>query len=154
MMPNAPARWRTLEHTADLAIEIAAPTLPELFVVAGRGLAGLLEGREEGDGEPGRPEDGDAGARTWRELSVASADRSSLLVDWLRELLWIQSSHDLRFVDAEFDRLTDDRLAARAAFEPLPDRSVIERELKGVTYHDLSLEARPAGWYARVVFDV
>jgi SHS2 domain-containing protein len=30
----------------------------------------------------------------------------------------------------------------------------VQRELKGVTYHDLTVRRRGGGWYARVVFDL
>ena len=40
----ADARWRTIEHTADLGLEVEAPTLEQLFVTCAHGLAGVTLG--------------------------------------------------------------------------------------------------------------
>jgi SHS2 domain-containing protein len=143
----ADARWRTIEHTADLGLEIEAPTLERLFVTCAHGLAGVLLGDEVGGagGETG-------GETEWRELVLEAPDREALLVDWLRELLYIQISEGLVFRTAEIDELREGRLVARAGFAP-PGKPV-ERELKGVTYHDLEVSRRGDAWFARIVFDL
>ncbi len=143
----ADARWRTIEHTADLGLEVEAPTLEELFVAGAYGLTGVLLGDEVGTagGATG------SGAE-WRELALEAPDREALLVEWLRELLYIQISEGLVFKTAEIGELRDVRLVARAGFAP-PDKPV-ERELKGVTYHDLEVSRRDDIWFARIVFDL
>jgi SHS2 domain-containing protein len=143
----ADARWRTIEHTADLGLEVEAPTLELLFVAGAQGLAGVLLGDEAGaaGGETGRETE-------WRELALEAPDREALFVDWLRELLYIQISEGLIFRTAEIGELREDRLVARAGFAP-PDKPV-ERELKGVTYHDLEVSRRGEAWFARIVFDL
>lgn len=149
-MSEAACRWRTIEHTADLAVEIEAPTLERLFETGARALAGVLLGMEGGSG-PGEAS-GEPGQ--WRELDLQGPDREALFVDWLRELLFAQMSDGLVLTAAEVTALEANRLAARAAFaEPARERPV-ERELKGVTYHDLVVERRGDGWFARVVFDL
>ncbi len=148
-MSEAPCRWRTIEHTADLAVEIVAPSLERLFETGAVALAGVLVGLEAGSG-------GEAGgaARAWRPLQLEAPDREVLLVDWLRELLFVQMTEGLVLTGAEVTELDGGRLTARAAFaEPASERPV-ERELKGVTYHDLLVERRADGWFARVVFDL
>jgi SHS2 domain-containing protein len=143
----ADARWRTIEHTADLGLEVEAPTLELLFVAGAHGLAGVLLGDEVGDAG------GATGGETeWREVALEAPDREALLVDWLRELLYIQISEGLVFRAAEIDELQASRLVARATFAP-PDRPV-ERELKGVTYHDLEVSRHGDTWFARIVFDL
>ncbi|MGD2216684.1 MAG: archease [Gemmatimonadales bacterium] len=144
----ADVRWRTIEHTADLGLEVEAPTLEQLFVTGAHGLAGVLLGDEVGAavmGETGRETE-------WRELELEAPDREALLVDWLRELLYIQISEGLVFRTAEIGELREDRLVARAGFAP--PRKPVERELKGVTYHDLEVSRRGDSWFARIVFDL
>lgn len=148
----SPARWDSIEHTADLAIEVRAPDRQALFLAAADGLVGLLCGREsssDAEAQATSPE----GVAEWRDLEVEAPDDPTLLVDWLRELLWIQSSGELRYVGAAILELEDGRLSARAGFRP-PEPGEIERELKGVTYHDLEVRPDDGGWYARIVFDV
>jgi len=144
-----PARWWTVEHTADLAIEVEARSLGELFVTGGLAMVGVLLGKEDGIGEP------DAGPENdWRDLTLEAPDREALFVDWLREILYIQLTEQVFFTTADFTELDDERLVARVAFQ-LPSKEVeVHRELKGVTYHDLEVVRRGEGWFARIVFDL
>lgn len=146
-MRDASWRWRTVEHTADLAIEVEAPTLRELFTGGGHGLVGALRGEEAGEA----PAAGRASA--WRELALEASDREALLVEWLRELLYLYVSEGLLFVAAEVDELGETRMVARAGLAAAACEGGA-RELKGVTYHDLEVSQRDGGWYARIVFDV
>lgn len=143
----AEARWRTIEHTADLGLEVEAPTLELLFEAGAHGLAGVLLGDEVG-AAPGAP----GGGAEWRELVLEAPDREALFVEWLRELLYIQISEELIFETVEIVEARERRLVARVGFAP-PARPV-ERELKGVTYHDLEVSQRGDAWFARVVFDL
>jgi SHS2 domain-containing protein len=151
--------WRTVEHTADLAIEVEAPSLPELFLGGAHGLTGVLLGAESGAEVAPPP-----APASWRRLALEAPDREALLVDWLRELLFVQLSEGLVFAGAEIEELADTRLVARVGFARAGGRAgagagagraaAVQRELKGVTYHDLTVRRRGGGWYARVVFDL
>jgi SHS2 domain-containing protein len=144
-----PARWWTVEHTADLAIEVEAHSLGELFDTGGLAMMGVLLGAEGGTGVP------EAGpAADWRDLTCEASDREALFVDWLRELLYIQLSEQLLFSAADFNELDEKKLAARAAFQLPSNEAQVERELKGVTYHDLEVVRRGDEWFARVIFDL
>ncbi len=142
-------RWWTIEHTADLAIEVEAPSLERLFEGSAHGLTGVLVGAEAGSdgGAPGRQAE-------WRELVLEAPDREALLVDWLRELLYIQMSEGLLVTAVEIGELAEDRLTARAGLARPAAETPVERELKGVTYHDLAIGRRRDGWFARIVFDL
>jgi SHS2 domain-containing protein len=148
-MGDEPGRWRTIEHTADLAIEVEAGSLERLFEAGAHGLAGVLLGSEGGsaDWAPSAP-------TTWRRMALEAPDREALLVDWLRELLYIQTAEGLLIAAAEISELKDSRLVAQAGFAQPPISAGVERELKGVTYHDLEVSRRGDGWFARVVFDL
>jgi SHS2 domain-containing protein len=148
-MGETPSRWRTIEHTADLAIEVEAPSLERLFVTGALGMSGVLLGWEDGsvESEPDK-------SAVWRELVLEAPDREALFVDWLRELLYIQITEGLLFSEAEISSLDDTRLIVRAAFRSPASDSPVERELKGVTYHDLVVTQRDGGWFARIVFDL
>lgn len=147
-MGDIPARWRTVEHTADLAIEVEAPSLEALFEAAAHGLAGVLRGAESGSGAGG----GGSGT-VRRRLELEAPDREALLVEWLRELLYAQVSEGLAFAGADIEELDETRLAARVRFRRATSAE-LARELKGVTYHALELKRWGELWFARVVFDL
>ncbi len=148
-MNDAAWRWRTVEHTADLAMELEAPSLEELFLGAAGGMLGVLLGSEGGR----RVEPSKAVSQR-RTLELEAPDREALLVEWLRELLYLHAAEGLLYRDAEIQRLGDTRLVAQVSFETESGVGAVERELKGVTYHDLAVSRRGNGWYARVVFDL
>ncbi|UCF19869.1 MAG: archease [Gemmatimonadota bacterium] len=147
-MSESSWRWWTIEHTADLAMEIEAPSLELLFLAGGHGLVGVLCGRETGCEGP------EVRSTSWRELVLEATDPEVLFVDWLRELLYIQTREGMVFSGAEIEKLDERCLFARAGFRDPGADSEIERELKGVTYHDLRVERRDGKWHARVVFDL
>lgn len=145
-----------LEHTADLGLELEAPTLPELFLRGALGAMWLVLERGAG-GTAGTA----AGTET-RTLVLAAEDLASLFRSWLRTLLFWEE--------------TEGFVTTRTAlsFSPVPrcsspdgeafgltarvggvfDRGPRVREIKGVTLHELKVERTGDGWRGQVIFDV
>lgn len=144
-------RWRTIEHTADLAVEVEAASVAELFLACGDALVGVLVGCESSEEVDGDPATGDV---VTRRLDLEAPDREAMLIEWMRELLHLANAEGLLFAGGEFAELEDERLEADVELMSLQEARPMERELKGVTYHDLALDHRDGGWYARVVFDL
>lgn len=135
-----------LDHTADVGIDVAAPSLEALFHRAALGTLALLRGHD--DDEPAA----EAGAPTdTRRVALDAQDLEGLLVAWLKEVLFLHEVHGADYVSATFDRVGDRALTARVRTGPAA-RAV--REIKGVTYHALAVDRTDAGWTARVIFDV
>ncbi len=134
---------RTIDHTADVGLDLVAPDLAGLFRRAAAGMEALLAGPERALPEAaGMPE---------VRLELDAPDVALLLADWLRELLYLRQVRGRAFVDADFARLGERELDARVRTGPAP---VSVREIKGVTYHDLRAERTGGAWRARVIFDV
>lgn len=144
-----------LDHTADVGLEITAPTLPELFLRAARGLMWLIRGGdappERGD-PPGLDPGSDTRAPERRTLLVTAVDLPALLRNWLRELHHWHEAEGLALEDARFEALEDTHVDATVTVVPDPREPV--REIKGVTLHGLSVKRRGDDWVARVIFDV
>lgn len=140
--------YRFLDHTADVAVELAAPTLGELFAEA---LAAFTDTVTELDRVA-------AGAE--RRFAVEAGDVESLLVDWLGELLYAFEVDRLLFRQAEVEVAEVEggrlRLGARVRGEAYdPDRHPIKVLVKAVTYHGLEVrEVDGGGWLGRVIFDI
>ncbi len=136
-------RFRQIEHTADVAIEAEAPDLPALFHWCAAGMFSLIV------------EGGPAAAREEFIVEAEGRDEAELLVDFLRELLWLHTERGFLYAAVSFDELEPTRLVARASGEPAdPTRHALVREIKAVTYHGLAVTRHGGGWTARVVFDV
>jgi SHS2 domain-containing protein len=135
-------KWRLLEHTADIRMEVYGKDLRELFVNAATGLTQLL-----------RPEGGTIASHLG-EVVLESTDAEALLVDWLREVLFCHEVRDLIFLGAETLELRPEKLAARVTWGLRPPDSELATEIKGVTYHCLSIAKRGDGYVAQVIFDI
>lgn len=136
-----------LDHTADVAFEVAAPSLDDVFAEAARALLETVT-------DPGTVR-----ASLHRSFELAAPDLETLLVDWLGELIYVFEVDRQLFADAAVTVTEADgapRLEAVARGEPYaPDRHPIRVQVKAVTYHRLEVACRPDGtWTARVVFDI
>ena len=140
--------FRFFDHTADLGIELEAPTRDGLFAEAAAAFCAALT-------EPSRVE-----ARDTRALELAEADEGLLLVAFLNELLfWFEQGWICRSATAALhsdDRsLSALRLEARISGEPYdPERHPVKVLLKAATYHGLEIDRAPGGYRARVVIDL
>jgi protein archease len=158
---------RAIEHTADIGMDVQAGSLADLFHHAALGMSAFLHEGEDSAVQTAtrsaaRPPESDAAPSSdvepvlpggpRRELNLEADDVASLLVQWLRELLYLHDVHGLAYRSAEFRRIDGTRLQAVVALAP--DEGPEARELKGVTYHELQVEAEKDGWRARVIFDV
>jgi len=143
---SAPEGVAALEHTADVGLEVTAPSLPQLFVRAAHGTAWLIRGE-------GRHPAGGAGPEgTTRRLHLSADDVAALLRAWLRELIYWQETERVSFRAAHFDALDGRSLDASVIVAPEEAEPV--REIKGVTLHGLEAVRRGGAWTARVIFDV
>jgi len=135
-----PEGVRPLDHTADIGMDVRAPSLAELFHAAAAGLVAFTCPRR--DGVP---------THAWERVQLEADDAALLLVAWLRELLYRMDTRQLCYVNAEFTEIGAQRLAARVG---LAHCAAAIREIKGVTYHDLDVHREGTEWRARVIFDV
>ena len=95
-------QFRILEHTADVGFEAFGATREGMFANAGRALFYLitdLEAVETSDRVT---------------LALEAQEATSLLVDWLSEILYLWDAEGWLFRDFEIHRLTDQSLSATA----------------------------------------
>ncbi|MGH2521381.1 MAG: archease [Anaerolineales bacterium] len=130
--------YREVDHTADWALEVWAPTLEVLFVDAAHGMYALA-GTAPGPN------------RLTRRVEVSGDDYESLLVAWLQELLYATESEGLVFSDFHIDTLTPTHLRVEASGGP---GERLEKVIKAVTYHNLRIQQTANGYTATLVFDV
>jgi SHS2 domain-containing protein len=129
--------FRWLEHTAELGLEIEAPSREAVFEEALAAFAELVGG---GDGP-----------LTARDVDAQADEPGLLLVEWLSELLYLADAE--RFVPERVVSLVLDGNRLRATVEGrLGEPGQL---LKAVTLHRLEFrEDATVGWRAHVVLDV
>jgi SHS2 domain-containing protein len=144
--------YRQIEHTADLALELWAPTQEELLRVGARAIVDVLTGVAE-PGTPGaRPAARPAATGASRRIEIDAVDAEDRLVQWLNEVIVAALTDGFLIADADIE-LDESRLRAEARGQDSAGDRIVT-ELKSATYHDLALECTDQGWRARVVIDV
>jgi SHS2 domain-containing protein len=133
--------YEIVQHVADIRLRVTAPTLPELFRDAMRGMYAIMRG------EPER-----AGSEVRREILVDdSADTTALLVDFLNEVLHRAHVGRELFHDALFSRLEERSLTAElSGIAP----ATFEEDVKAVTYHEADVRREGDEWTTMLVFDI
>lgn len=137
------AAYELFEHTADLGIRVRAATPAELVAPATAGLyATMGELVAQAQGTP-------------REFEFRGGEPAVLLRDYLAELLYLVEEHGCivtRVTNVDF---AADRLHVTAEIAPLDARrSVLAREVKAVTYHDLAVRSIPGGVEVEFIVDI
>lgn len=136
-------RYRIIDHTADTGVVVFGTDAQRLFENAAFALFDLMTDLERV-----------VGTETMR-LTVSGEDWPDLMVNWMRELLYLWAGQGLLVKAVQVGRLAENRLTATLTVAPFdPDRHVIEIEIKAVTYHQLSVDSGPEGWQARIIFDI
>lgn len=131
--------FELIPHIADVRLRVTASSMEELFRDAMRGMYAVMRA------EPGsRP--------VQRNIAVHdSADTTSLLVDFLNEVL--HRAHVARemFTDASFARFDETSLdATLTGVTP----ASFEEDVKAVTYHEAEVRREGEGWTTMLVFDI
>jgi SHS2 domain-containing protein len=156
-MGDRPATHRPLEHTADVGIEVDAPSRESLFAEAAVALCDTLTRRDR------------VRVSLEREVALEATDGELLLVDFLNEILFLFDVEGLLFGEAEVR--IDDQGGSRVALCAVlrgerydTERHPLRSLVKAVTYHGLEIRreaaddrGRPgdgARWRARVLFDL
>lgn len=130
--------YRWVDHTAELELELSAPTLEAVLQEALSAYAELVADAEPVAGEP-----------AVCAVELTAPDLPSLLVDWLGELVYLADAERLVPEGASIE-LSERRLRATVRGRRASPRPLV----KGVTYHRAELRCADDGWHGRVVLDV
>ncbi len=88
-------------------------------------------------------------------VDIASADKESLLVDWLGEILYQVTVKKTLLSKFNVHKVGRFFLEASAYGERIDrKRHHIFKEIKAVTYHDLKIRKNAKGYAVKIVFDI
>ena len=135
--------YRRLEHTSDVKVEIYGADLAGLFTNAGICLFDLMLDR------------GKVREITAVPVSLEAAALPELLLDWLRELLFLFSTRSLAVKRVEICSIEPTRVNATVFGEEFDaKRHGLKVEVKTPTYHEYRIEKKKDGYRATVILDV
>jgi len=144
MVPeNGEPYYETFDHTADLGIRVFGKDAVDLFAKSGTALFELIT------------ETGSTAAEAQVTLTVSGVDWPDVMVNWLRELLYLWTGRELLVVTIEIQSLEEFRIVADVGLVPFrPEVHPILQEVKAVTYHGLDVQQKNGGWEATIIFDI
>ena len=135
--------WELLDHTADVRLFVRGDDITDLFITAARALSELLIGVVRPD------------TIEYRTIRAEGEGFEELLVDWLREILFLLQGEGIIVVEHDIIEIDGAHLEAQcgcAAFDQ--ETMSVKTDIKAITYHDLSVIEDDRGVSARIVCDV
>lgn len=137
------AKYKLIDHTADIGIIAYGKDLPELFVNSAYAMFDILTDISKVNSEDSF------------EIQISARNLEELLINWLDELLFRYETERIicdRFI---INNLNEQNLSATVFYEKIDrKRHEIKTEIKNVTYHQLEIRKVKNRWQARVIFDV
>ena len=132
--------FEEVEHTADRALRIFGTNLTELFLSGAAGLTHLMAADVS-----------KISTEIEKSIKLEAVDAESLLVEWLSELAYWAESEMLVFKKFRIQKATATHLQAKVFGGKA---SMLEKQIKAVTYHNLKIIRTSKGLEATIVFDV
>ena len=128
--------------TADIAVDIEANTLNELFEEAGMSFSECtaeLDNVEE---------------KIEKEIILEAETIEKLLFKFLEELVFIKDT-ELTIFKSFNCKIKDNKLVCKAKGEELDQtKHVVMDDIKAITYHQFKVEQKENKWKARIIFDI
>ncbi len=132
--------YALLDHTADVRLQVTATTLEELFQGAVLGMATLLHSENKEN------------ITISCDISIESSSITSLLIDFLSEVLTLSHIHGALFTKITQMTLTENSIAATIGATKV---EYFEKDVKAVTYHEADIvKIDPNTLQTIIVFDI
>lgn len=132
-----------LTHTADVRVRVTSETLPGLFQLGMQSLNQLL--KPDFDSKKHK-------ATIAESVQLESMDTTTLLIDFLSEVLTLSQVQKAIFFDFTINKMTDFKLTGILKGTAVDDFS---EDVKAVTYHEAEVKVNDNGdWETVIIFDI
>jgi len=139
------SNYKFFDHTADIGVEATGRTRKVLFVNAAQALFDVMIENKSGT----------ASEKKSKTITVEGKDIADLLINFLRELLYLFNGEQFVVNHCEMLELRDRNIKARLTGEAFNSKThSIKTEIKAVTYSGAKVEKIKTGWKVRIIFDV
>ena len=139
-----------IDHTADVGLQVWSRELKSLFETTAKGMISLIV-------------DPKSVRKTEKKsLAIEADDLESLLITWLREVLYLMEKWGMVFSDFQiqgdifsYNNMKNYTFRALLTGEKVDSkRHDICTEIKAITRHGLSISKKGVCWRANILFDV
>jgi SHS2 domain-containing protein len=143
MLMDKEKNYRITARQSELAVRIVGKSQANLFENAAVALFDVLTESDKIE------------AKERMQLEVEGSDRDDLLVNWLRELLYLYQGSAYLLSEFNIREVKDTVMKAEVGGEKLdPDRHEVKQEITAVAYHKSHMQKTGDQWIAQVIFEV
>ena len=136
-------KYRSFSRSSDLAVKIFGNSQAELFANSAFALFDLMT-------DVGKVE-----VRDRLSLEVEGVDRDDLMVNWMRELLYLYQGSGYLLKEFQVLEVKDNYIRGEVRGEKFdPDRHEIRRQIRAVVPHHGRMEKTGDQWTAQVVLEL
>jgi len=136
-------KYRVTTRQSELAVKVTGGSQADLFANSAFALFDVISDVEKIEIKERLP------------LEVEGADRDDLLVNWMRELLYLYQGSGYLLKEFVIREVKDTSVKAEVCGEKVdPDRHEIKQEIAAVAYHQSRMTKTGNQWTAKLIFEV
>ena len=136
-------KYRVTTRQSELAVKVTGGSQADLFANSALALFDVMSDVEKIEIKERLP------------LEVEGADRDDLLVNWMRELLYLYQRSGFLLKEFVIREVKDTSVKAVVCGEKIdPDRHEIKQEITAVAYHQSRMTKTGSQWTAQLIFEV
>jgi SHS2 domain-containing protein len=136
-------KYRLMTRQSELAVRVLGNSQADLFANSAFALFDVMTDLEKIEVKERLP------------LEVEGADRDDLMVNWMRELLYLYQGSGYLLKEFQIREVKDTLVKAEVCGEKIdPDRHDMKKEVTAVAYHQSRMEKTGNQWTAQLIFEV
>jgi SHS2 domain-containing protein len=136
-------KYRVTRHQSELAVRVTGNSQADLFANSAFALFDVLTDPTTID------------VKERLSLEVEGSDRDDLMVNWMRELLYLYQGSGYLLKEFKISQVKDTLVKAEVCGEKTdPDRHEIKQEISAVAFHNSRMAKTGNQWIAQVIFEL
>lgn len=137
-------KYRVTKRQSELAVRVIGESQADLFANSAVALFDVMVADVE-----------KIESKERLPLEVEGTDRDDLMVNWVRELLYLYQGSGYLLNEFSIREVNDTVVKAEVAGEKIdPDRHEIKQEIAAVAFHKSRMEKTGNQWTAHLIFEV
>jgi SHS2 domain-containing protein len=138
-----PSKYRLTRRQSELAVRITGGSQADLFANSAFALFDVMADVSKVE------------IKERMNLEVEGTDRDDLMVNWMRELLYLYQGSGYLLREFNIREVRDTLVKAEVCGEKIdPDRHEIKQEIGSVAFHKSRMEKTGNQWTAQVIFEL
>lgn len=140
---ETPKKYRLTRNQSEVAVRVVGDSQADLFANSATALFDVMADIEKIEIKERIP------------LEVEGADRDDLMVNWMRELLYLYQGSGYLLKEFKIHEVKDSIVKAEVCGEKIdPDRHEIKQEIGAVAFHKSRMQKTGSQWIAQVIFEI